>query len=580
MTPAQRARLRKAAWPVGIVVAAAVAVVWCEAAGWPFLEGPAQRQLSQRLQRPVQFGEHFRLKLFGSIRLDTDALRVGAPQGLPSDSPLGGNLLGARDVHLELPFSTVMNLLRSRHDEPPRITSLRLEAAQASLKRLADGRANWTFGAPHPAAADQPFDMPVVDELVLRQGHVTYDDAVLKSSLDATVSTSEGRTAQGASDAGLAIEGRGKHENQPFEVHVHSAGVLPLVARDHAARVPITIRLIAGDSRFSFDGTGTDVLSFEAIDGAATLSGPSLAKVGDKLGVTLPTTEPFTLKARLTKSGPLWSLKNADLAVGDSRLAGEFSYDRSAKVPMLTGELGGPRLVLADLLPAFGAARPGTGNPKPPPGHLLPQREFDIPSLHRMNARVKLRLQRAELGTLFREPLAPLQGDLSLDGGVLAIDKLLARAAGGELKGSMSVDPNNAVPQWRADMRWAGIDLDQWLRPRNRTSQVAKPSGENPGYVTGKLGGHAQLRARGRSAAQVVGSADGTVQMWVRDGTVSHLAVEAAGIDVAQALGVYLIGDNPLPMQCAVVKADAKGGKLTPEVAIVDTKDSTLLVSG
>ncbi|HJV63832.1 MAG TPA: hypothetical protein VJ743_22985, partial [Albitalea sp.] len=47
-----------------------------------------------------------------------------------------------------------------------------------------------------------------------------------------------------------------------------------------------------------------------------------------------------------------------------------------------------------------------------------------------------------------------------------------------------------------------------------------------------------------------------------------------------QALGVYLIGDNPLPMQCAVVKADAKGGKLTPEVAIVDTKDSTLLVSG
>jgi uncharacterized protein involved in outer membrane biogenesis len=274
-------------------------------------------------------------------------------------------------------------------------------------------------------------------------------------------------------------------------------------------------------------------------------------------------------------------LSDADLAVGSSRLSGAFKFDRSPKVPMLSGELRGSRLVLADLLPAFGAPRKGTGNPKPPPGHVVPQREFDIPSLHRMNAKVSLRLQRAELGNLFRQPLSPLQGDLSLQDGVLKINNLLARAAGGELKGSAGLDARNqAAPSWNADVRWAGIDLDQFLRPRNNTSQVPKASGENPGYVTGKIGGHAQLHAKGKSTAQMIGSTDGTVQAWVRDGTVSHLAVEAAGLDVAQALGVMVIGDNPLPMQCAVVKANAKNGRVQPELAIVDTKDSTLFASG
>jgi hypothetical protein len=38
------------------------------------------------------------------------------------------------------------------------------------------------------------------------------------------------------------------------------------------------------------------------------------------------------------------------------------------------------------------------------------------------------------------------------------------------------------------------------------------------------------------------------VQAWVRDGTISHVVVEAAGIDVAQALGVMIIGDDRLRM--------------------------------
>ncbi|CAG1012439.1 hypothetical protein BURC_00179 [Burkholderiaceae bacterium] len=581
MPEVSRTRWRKAAWPLAVIAGAVLVVGLCEWQGWPFLKGPVQSRLTQQLQRPVEFGERFKLKLFGSIRLDTDALRVGAPRDLPAGSPLGGDLVNARDAHLELPYGTVIDLWRGRDEQTPRITSLRFGAVDASLKRQADGRANWTLVAPRPDAPKKPFELPQVDELVVQRGQLLYDDALTKTALEARVSTSEGEAVAQGQQRGLLVEGRGRREGQPFEIRVASSGVLPLVARDAATPVPLTLRATSGDSRFSFEGQGTDVLSFHALDGEAALSGPSLAKVGDALGLTLPTTEPFKLKGRLSKSGQRWALKQADLDVGDSRLGGEFSYDRTPKVPLLSGELVGSKLVLADLLPAFGAARPGSGNPKPPAGQMVPQREFDIPSLHRMNADVKVRLQRAELGTLFRRPLAPLQGDLRLDGGVLKLSNLVARTAGGELKGALGLDATNRKqPLWTADLRWAGIELDEWLRPRNPKLQGGKPAGEETGYVTGKLGGHAKLQAHGRSTAKMIASTDGTVQAWVRDGTISHLVVEGAGLDLAQGLGLMIVGDDPLPMHCAAVKANARNGVLVPEVAIIDTRDSTLFVSG
>lgn len=575
---------RIAAWILGFAALALAGLAACELAGWPFLKGPMQRQLTQRLDRPVTFGDQFRLTLFRSIRLDTSALRIGPPSGQDAGSPLGGDLVNAQQAHVELPYATVRRLMKGDTSVAPRIASLRFGQVDANVKRLADGQANWTMGRPQAVEAGRYMPLPAVDELVIRNGHIRFEDAIFKTELEASVSTSEGQVADGRA-TGLNVQGRGRHQMVPFEFHVASTGVLPLVASGSRDAVPIAIRLAGGDNaRFSFDGTATDVFGFEGIDGDASLSGPSLAKVGDTLGLTLPNTEAFTLRGHLSKSGARWSLNKAGLTVGDSRLRGNFSLDRSPKVPVLRGELNGSRLVLSDLLPAFGAPKPGTVKAKAQVarqgGKVLPDKEFDIPSLHAMNAEVKVRLARAELGSLFQQPLAPVEADLSLQSGVLKLSNLLARTSGGELKGQLGLDANPANPLWTADVRWAGIELDQWLRPRNKTSQTPKTSGENPGYVTGRLGGHADLQARGRSTAKMIASTDGTVQAWVRDGTISHLVVEGAGLDLAQGLGLLLVGDDPLPMHCAVVKAQARDGLLRPEVAMVDTRDSTLFIEG
>ena len=78
----------------------------------------------------------------------------------------------------------------------------------------------------------------------------------------------------------------------------------------------------AGKAQIRIDGRGTDVLHFGGLDATYRATGPSLAAVGDALGVTLPTTAEFTTHGQLRKRGAVWEAGVAGLSIGSSRLRG------------------------------------------------------------------------------------------------------------------------------------------------------------------------------------------------------------------------------------------------------------------
>jgi uncharacterized protein involved in outer membrane biogenesis len=98
--------------------------------------------------------------------------------------------------------------------------------------------------------------------------------------------------------------------------------------------------------------------------------------------------------------------------------------------------------------------------------------------------------------------------------------------------------------------------------------------------VTGHLNGEARVTGQGKSTAAILGSLRGGVRMNLVGGTISHLAIEAAGLDIAQGLGVLIKGDDALTVQCTVADLAAEQGVLRPRVLVLDTKDSTLWVDG
>jgi uncharacterized protein involved in outer membrane biogenesis len=94
------------------------------------------------------------------------------------------------------------------------------------------------------------------------------------------------------------------------------------------------------------------------------------------------------------------------------------------------------------------------------------------------------------------------------------------------------------------------------------------------------LNGQAKVVGQGKSTAAILGSLGGSVRMQLREGSISHLVVEAAGLDIAQALGVMIKGDDALPIDCAVADLAAEKGVLRPRVLVIDTSDSTVWSEG
>jgi AsmA family protein len=617
---------------LGAIVLAVVVLGICELVEWPFLRHPLETELARILDRPVAFGDKFGVRLLGSVRAHTDSMTIGpAPADGPTlvdDAGKPRDFMHADSVRLALSYRTLYEQWKGT-GQPLAVRLLDVDGLELNLKRNADGHANWQFGAAQPATSASSPQLPTFERLTVRNGEVRLVDEPLQISADAHVATREGTAraaaiaASGASTPqvrvatvgtariagpaplaasggtaaparqalaidddtpGLQVDGKGTYRKAPLLIQLRSSGLLPLAASDSAAAaVPLWLDVRADKTRIRVDGTATDLLHFGGMDATFVASGPSLAAVGDALGVTLPTTAKFATHGRLRKHAKVWEAGIAAMDIGSSRLEGDFRFDTTPDVPVLTGTLGGARLALADLGPAFGAAPPdaGAAATNARPGRVIPDREFDIPSLKAMDADVGVRLAVLDLGTPALEPFQPLQGRITLQDGVLNLRDLLARTSAGEVQGLIGLDSRPANPKWNADLRWSGIQLDRFIKTRD-VAVRKDADGQRPevGYVSGALGGNAQLKGEGRSSAKLLASLDGTARLWVRDGTVSHILVEAAGIDVAQALGVFVKGDDKLPMQCALAQFDLVDGRLTPQVFVIDTRDTTMLVDG
>ena len=262
-------------------------------------------------------------------------------------------------------------------------------------------------------------------------------------------------------------------------------------------------------------------------------------------------------------------------SIGSSRLDGAFTYDKRPKVPLLSGRLGGSRVLLADLGPTIGTPPPGSGDAKSAAttgGRVIPDKKFDLPSLRAMNANILINVGMFDPGTDILEPLHNTRAHLLLADGVLTIADFEGTTAQGKLAGYLQLDGRGKEALWTADLRLLGVNLAQWLR--------IKRKGDAPPYLSGKLDAMVKVKGSGRSAAEILASLDGDLRMHMRDAAISHLAVEAAGIDLAQALGMLVKGDDALPIQCNVADLDIVDGVARPKVFVVNTRDSTIWVDG
>lgn len=470
-----------------------------------------------------------------------------------------------------------------------RIPGIHVSGPAIQLRREADGKANWQFdlpeSGPHPSAWQLDVGTVGFDRV-----RISLQDAVLDAAVDiaveplgAPISLAQVLGAAGQAAAAPSAPGDyafgwqidGRYQGMPVRGEGKVGGLLALQG---GAPFPVQADVQAGRTRASVAGTLTDPLDLAALDLKLALSGRTLSDLYPLTGITLPDTPPYAtdghLRARLGTEGSTFDYQGFTGRVGKSDLRGDLRYVSGPDRPKLTGKLVSDQLRLADLGPLVGAGAAGqdadagrAAKPRQRPGKVLPVQAFRTTRWRAMDANVAFDGKRIVHSR--RLPLRDVSGHLVLDDGVLTLDPLRFGVAGGRLDAALRLDGARSPMQGRARLAARGFKLKELL-----------PDFEPMQTSLGEINGDAALAGSGNSVAALLASADGELKVLINDGAISRGLTEIAGLNVANYVVTKLFGDDEVVINCAAADMALDHGVMTPRLAVFDTENVLVEVSG
>lgn len=538
------------------------ALLVLEVGGWNRLREPIERVVTARTGRAfslhdldVDLGLTTRIHLRGVSLANAPWARRPEP------------LFNAHAVVVDM---RLPDLLRGRVTLP----RLALDSPRLNLERRLDGRDNWTLdGLADEAGTDDP-DGLRLGALLVRKGELRLHDKVRGIAVQAVVNaTGNDPTAQ-AGELSLAAQGR--YNRGDFRLTA-KAGSLDAY-RDGKVAYPLTLNLGAAGSRLRFEGTLAPGGSLAGVDGTLTLRGNDLAELYPLTGIVLPNSPPYQLQTGLSRRGDTVRLRGLNGTIGDSDTAGDLAVTLGGARPRLEGSLRSQKLDFDDLGTLFGGTPATTGAETASPAQkaqakayardqrLLPDAPLHTRRLRAMDADVTFRAEAVNSRVI---PMRDMSVRVRLDDGRLRVAPVHVRLPQGQFDLDLAVDGRATPAVSRVELGMRQVQVADLL-----------PAVQGAPAMAGTLYGRAALEGRGDSVRAFAADADGRVGLAVNGGQVSHIVVELLGLDVAEALGVAVSGDQTVSLRCAAVALDVQGGVAKPQTFIIDTSDSVITAAG
>ncbi|MDF0733804.1 AsmA family protein [Pseudomonas entomophila] len=472
-----------------------------------------------------------------------------------------------------------------------RIVIPRIDLTQpnASLTRLADGRANWTFDFGPKDENTEPSKWVLdIGAIGFDQGNVAFDDQTLKTSLKVQidplgkpipfsdiVGKASAEKAGGAQDYAFGLKAQGRYKGQAVSASGKIGGLLAL--QDASQPFPLQADARVGDTRVTLAGTLTDPRNLGALDLRLRLSGSSLGNLYPLTGVTLPDTPAYATDGHLIANlhdpeGARFRYEGFNGKIGDSDIHGDLAFVASQPRPKLSGNLVSNQLLFKDLAPLIGAdsnveqkARGGAS--KQPTGKMLPVEAFRTERWRAMDADVTFAGKRIVHSEQL--PFNDLSAHVLLDDGVLRLEPLRFGVAGGNLNANIRLDGRAAPLQGRAQLTARGFKLKQ-LFPTFAPMQTS----------FGELNGDADISGLGNSVAALLGKANGDLRLLINDGAISRSLMEIAGLNVGNYVVDKLFGDEDVKINCAAANVGIKDGLATTRLFVFDTENAIIYING
>ena len=549
-----------AALPVLLVaVVIAVPILF----GWAWLKEPLSTRLSDRLGYTVAIDGDLDIDLGRITRMTVNGLRLGNPEWARRPEM-------AQVERLFVEFAP-LDLLRGR------LTFPRIEVAGADieLERAADGRGNWNVNpATEAATPEERSDLPVVGRLDIKQSRIVYRDAVSGFGVEAEAASVEGKAE--ADDPTLEIKGKGIVDKRPFTFQLVGGSILSL--REEGEPYPVSVKADLGDTHLEGKGTMTDPLRARGVDVDLLVRGGSIRLLFGALGMTAPETPPYSIKGHLRNDGAVWSFTDAAGKVGSSDIAGWVKVDTGKERLHLTGDLASKSLDFYDLGPVLGlppglkegqpateAQRKAAAKIKASP-RVLPDAPLDIDRLSKFDADVRYRAQAVKNIPV---PISPVDLTVDLKQGILKLKPFRFGFSGGTANANIVIDARSRPVKTSYDVAMAGMDLNQLM------NQLGLKD-----VASGRVRARVKLEGSGDSVRDSLATSNGTVGLAMSGGSISHLAMEVVGLDIAESLAFLGKKEKTVPVRCMVTSFAVQKGVMDARAIVLDTADTVLTGKG
>jgi uncharacterized protein involved in outer membrane biogenesis len=461
------------------------------------------------------------------------------------------------------------------------LPKLKIDEPKVFLERNAAGETNWSFGA-QPAvnvgadvvAPENREEVPALNDIEITDGTLKYTDPGRKLALDGLLSFGTGAAAGQQS---ITFKGKGELEGRPLDVTFEGG---PFNMLRHSEQpYPLHLKISYGATKVEVKGTAKDPVALEGTDLELHLSGPDLADVFPVLGVPAPPTPPYKLAGQLLRDGDVWRFENFSGVIGDSDMVGSLAIDYGPERPILTAKLKSKLLDFDDLGPLVGVPPKTEGGESASQEQeqvaeqldksdsIFPDLPLNVDKLKIMDMDVALDAAKVRSEKFIQ--VTALSFHVKVKNGKATVEPLQIAMAKGSIAGKLMVDSNPKPAEVGADLTLKNIELAQFFQDTKYFDATS-----------GKLDGKVKLTGQGRSLADVMGTADGDVRVIMDGGSISYLAVELAGLDIGQALIIYIEGDDKIPIRCTAGKITFVDGRAGFSPFIMDTTDSVLYFRG
>ncbi len=522
-----------------------LAVLW----DWNWFKPLVEWKASSSLGRKVTLG-HFDIKLSRQPLVVLDQLVIANPDEFPA----GSALASVKQLSVRI---DPWEIFHGRVSLPEIIVA----APQASLQPGPSGKPNYIFDALQNSGGSSGPGVEI-GQLRISDGDVHFVDPKLKSDFRLKVETDD--------VAKVHINIGGTYASQTITGRFIGGSILSL--RDATHPYPVDLQVQHGATAVTLLGTIERPMEFAGAQLKLDFRGANLADLYLLTGVPLPPTSAYRVSGGLGISRTGVEFQHFTGTLGDSDISGDLAVDLSAKPRRkITANMASKKLVLKDLGIAVGAspdkadAQPKANDKKKTNGKVLPDVAINLPRIRAADLDVRYKATRLESASM---PLDDLEFRVLIDDGQMRLAPVRFGVGNGSINGDILLDGRQDQMHAVADVEFRKLDVSHILK------KMTAFKGD------GKIGGLVRIDGKGNSVADMLGSGNGEMKLFMAGGQVSGLLVNLMGLDLGNSLRSALGLPRSAELRCMLADFSMKQGQMDTRTMLVDTTEANIIGSG